>query len=195
MLSRRFCINPAVRQSRFSMRHRLGWSHFANTQFQQNRLLPIQPALAGLALSLLSQRVAWSACGRAGRGNRGSYKQLTRLLERRPAHSSSAEASAAIARLAQLFPGAVPIRVPVHVASVRTNGNELEESTVIEYRTPAEILFISALPIEFEDRLRVKSSDGSLEAEARVVAVQYIDGCKTVAARLSSEVTNWIPKA
>lgn len=110
-------------------------------------------------------------------------------------HSSSAEASAAIARLAQLFPGAVPIRLPVQIASLRPHTNELEESTLIEYRTPAEILFISALPIEFEDKLRVKSLDGSLESEAQVVAVQYIDGCRTVAARLSSEVTNWIPKA
>ena len=100
----------------------------------------------------------------------------------------------AVAKLAQLFPGAVPVQIPVQVIAVRPSGAKVEEDTLIEFRTSVEILFASALPIEFEDKLRVKNSDGSLEADATVVAVQYSEGCKTVAARFSSETNNWIAK-
>src|SRR5262249_54866198 len=53
--------------------------------------------------------------------------------------------------------------------------HELSENTVIEYGTAREVLFASALPLEFEDRVHLENADGSLEAEAHVVAVQYHD--------------------
>jgi len=70
----------------------------------------------------------------------------------------------------------------------------LQEQTVIEFGTPREVLFASTLPLEFEDRLRLANSDGSLDARAVVVAVRYHDGRKAVAARFLGEVGNWIIK-
>ena len=70
----------------------------------------------------------------------------------------------------------------------------VSEQTVIEYGTPREVLFVSRLPLEFAGRVRVENADGSLRAEAAVVALQVHDGRIAVAARFSSEVSNWIVK-
>jgi hypothetical protein len=99
-----------------------------------------------------------------------------------------------VAKLAQLFPDASPVRIPVQVMTLRAGEEKLKESTLIEFGTPMEILFASTLPLEFDDKVRVKNSDGSLDAEASVVAVQYHDGRKAVAARFLAEVGNWIIK-
>jgi hypothetical protein len=116
-----------------------------------------------------------------------------RIVARETGVALSASESC-IGRLAQLFPDATPVRIPVQVISLRAGGRTIVESTVIEFGTPAEVLFASTLPLEFDDRLRLRNSDGSLDAEASVVAVQYYDGHKAVAARFSSEVWNWIIK-
>jgi len=65
---------------------------------------------------------------------------------------------------------------------------------VIEFGTPNEVLFASTLPLEFEDRIRLLNSDGSLDARATVVAVRYHGGRKAVAARFVGQVENWIIK-
>ena len=73
-------------------------------------------------------------------------------------------------------------------------GNGFTESTVIEFGTPREVLFSSTLPLEFADMLRLQNSDGTLDAEASVVALQYTSGRTAVAARFTQEVSNWIVK-
>ena len=65
---------------------------------------------------------------------------------------------------------------------------------MIEYGTPREVLFAAGIPLEFADKLRMQNSDGSLDTEASVVAVQYYNGETAVAARFTQEVANWIVK-
>ncbi len=99
-----------------------------------------------------------------------------------------------VSRLAQCFPAASPVRVPVHLT--RQEGLQpSEESTVIEFGTAREIFFASALPLEFAEKFRVQNSDRSLDVEVQVVAVQYHDGGLAVAARFMGDVANWIVKA
>ncbi len=97
------------------------------------------------------------------------------------------------AKLAKFFPEASPVRIPVRLTRVG-DGNDRTESTVIEFGTPREVLFSSTLPLEFADRLRLENSDGTLNAEASVVALQYTSGRTAVAARFTQEVSNWIVK-
>ena len=97
-----------------------------------------------------------------------------------------------VAKLAQFFPDVTPVRIPVKVTGVDAGGCTFSESTVIEYGTPEEVLFASALPLEFEDKLRLENADGSLKAEASVVAVQYHNGRLAVAARFARRIANWI---
>ncbi|MGB0034611.1 MAG: hypothetical protein WBP79_03960 [Candidatus Acidiferrales bacterium] len=97
-------------------------------------------------------------------------------------------------KLAQLFPSASPVRIPVRVMTLGAGRRRLQEQTLIEFGTAREVLFASALPLEFEDHVRLLNSDGSLDARATVVAVRYHEGRKAVAARFASEVGNWIIK-
>jgi hypothetical protein len=69
------------------------------------------------------------------------------------------------------------------------------QNTVIEFGTPHEVLFAVDRPLEFADRILVESSDGSLHAEASVVAVQYHPKRTVVAARFLQNVPNWIVKS
>jgi len=108
--------------------------------------------------------------------------------------SSAGESS--VGKLAQFFPDAVAVRIPVRVTGLGSHGtapagSALQENTVIEFGTPDEVLFASSLPLEFEDRVRLESS---LKTEASVVAVQYHHGRIAVAARFVRALANWIIK-
>ncbi len=101
-----------------------------------------------------------------------------------------------VAGLARFFPEAAPVRIPVQLARTLQAGESanFSESTVIEYGTPREVLFACKTQLEFADTLRVRNSDGSLDVEVSVVAVQYHPGNTVVAARFLGDVPNWIVK-
>jgi hypothetical protein len=99
-----------------------------------------------------------------------------------------------VEKLAQLFPESSPVRIAVCVSAAGPDRRRLEEQTVIEFGTAREVLFASSLPLEFEDRVRLRNSDGSLDARATIVAVRYHSGRKAVAARFAGEIENWIIK-
>ncbi|HUO26833.1 MAG TPA: hypothetical protein VMU61_14290 [Candidatus Aquilonibacter sp.] len=104
--------------------------------------------------------------------------------------------SSSVAELARFFPEATPVRIPVElVRSGGGQGRALSESTIIEFGTAHEVLFACSAPVEFADVLRLRNADGSLDAEASVVAVQYHPGKTVIAARFLREVPNWIVKS
>ena len=110
-----------------------------------------------------------------------------------------------VSRLARFFPDATPVRIPVQLSrpNGQSNGEPSANSyawsvlqeTVIEFGTSREVLFLVAQPLEFADRVLVESKDGSLRAEASVVAVQYHPERTAVAARFVKNVPNWIVKS
>lgn len=100
-----------------------------------------------------------------------------------------------VERLSRLFPNALPVRIPVTVEPLAASRRRLHEQTVIDFGTARDVLFASTLPLEVEDRVRVANSDGSLDAQAIVVAVRYHNGNKAVAARFMDDVENWIIKS
>ena len=99
------------------------------------------------------------------------------------------------ARLAKFFPQASPVRIPVRLTRAGNKGPECSESTIIEFGTPREVLFASSLPLEFADMLHLENSDGTLDADVSVVALQYMPGRTAVAARFTRELANWIVKS
>ncbi|HEY6466773.1 MAG TPA: hypothetical protein VIY69_12320 [Candidatus Acidoferrales bacterium] len=109
--------------------------------------------------------------------------------------AAGTEEETCIEKLALLFPSASPVRIPVRVTTLGTRRRHLEEQTTIEFGTKQEVLFASTLPLEFEDRVRLANVDGSLDAQATVVAVRYHGGQKAIAARFTGEVGNWIIKS
>ena len=108
-----------------------------------------------------------------------------------------------VGRLARFFPDATPVRIPIKLSRIHSNGNgsvhENEtvflQDTVIEFGTPREVLFVVDRRLEFADRVLVESNDGSLRAEASVVAVQYHTERTVVAVRFLKPVPNWIVKS
>jgi hypothetical protein len=122
------------------------------------------------------------------------------LAQQGTAQSGTAQTST-VAELARFFPEATPVRIPVQFTR-RGNasndgpprGSAAQESTVIEFGTSREVLFSCSTRLEFADILRLRNSDGSLDTEASVVAVQYHPGTTIVAARFLSSVPNWIVK-
>jgi len=122
-----------------------------------------------------------------------------------------------VSRLARFFPEATPVRIPIKLSRTIVNGNgntngngngnvtahehqsESEnvffQETVIEFGTPHEVLFVLDRPLQFADRVLVESNDGSLHAEAFVVAVQYHLERTAVAVRFLKHVPNWIVKS
>jgi len=122
------------------------------------------------------------------------------MVQPATAPSRTAQTSA-VADLARFFPEATPVRIPVQFTRRNGIGNDCQpgttgaqESTVIEFGTSREVLFACATPLEFADILRLRNSDGSLDTEASVVAVQYHPGRTIVAARFVNSVPNWIVK-
>jgi hypothetical protein len=102
-------------------------------------------------------------------------------------------------RLAEFFPAAVPVRIPVLVIKIETAAIESRtasaaEQTVIEFGTPGEVIFASGLPLDFEDTVRMKNFDGSFDVSAEIIALQLDRGKTAVAARFLEDVTNWIIK-
>jgi hypothetical protein len=96
-------------------------------------------------------------------------------------------------RLAQFFPDGTRVKMPVDVS--RLGGSSSDPvRTVLEYGTAREVIFRCAVPMEFGDRLRLTNRDGSLDAEAEVMAIQISASETLVAARFTAEVHNWIIK-
>ena len=105
--------------------------------------------------------------------------------------ASLAAEESCVARLAQFFPEAMPVRIPVRVSRLGTK-SAAAENTLIEFGTAREVLFASVLPLDFEDRVHLENADGSLRIEAEIVAMQVHQGKTAVAARFLKSVANWI---
>ena len=109
--------------------------------------------------------------------------------------ASATESNSFVQRLAQFFPDATPVRIPVRVTGKTISGKAFSEATIIEFGTAREVIFGSHLPLEFADTLRLENTDGSLSEEVSVVAIHYFDGNTTaVAARFKGDAANWIVK-
>jgi hypothetical protein len=108
--------------------------------------------------------------------------------------TSPAAEDSCVAKLAEFFPQAIAVRIPVRVSRPGGKPAAGMENTVIEFGTPQEVLFASGLPLDFEDRVHLENADGSLTIEAEIVAMQLHQGKTAVAARFLKNVPNWIIK-
>ena len=119
------------------------------------------------------------------------------MAQQATATARNGHESTPVAGLARFFPDATAMRMPVQFARILESEQpaNFSESTVLEFGTSREVLFASKTPLEFADVLRIKNSDGSLDVEASVVAVQYHPGTTLVAARFRGDVPNWIVKS
>ena len=98
-------------------------------------------------------------------------------------------------QLARFFPGSAAVRVPVQVTTLRGGGAKLREATILEFGGAQHAIFVSTLPLEFEDHVRVqRDSRAGAAADATVVAVQYHEGRKAVAVKFTQGLVDWVMK-
>jgi hypothetical protein len=96
-------------------------------------------------------------------------------------------------QLAHFFPETAAVRVPVQVTPCGVGGTRLRESTVLEYASTEHAIFVSTLPLEFADRVKVQAGNNKARMEeGSVVAVQYHDGRKAIAVRFLRGQCHWV---
>jgi hypothetical protein len=102
------------------------------------------------------------------------------------------EAAGCTDQLARFFPSVAPQHVAARVEAIRPGSTALRESTILEFGDEQHAIFLSTLPLEFADRVRVVHGERPRAAEALVVAVQYHEGRKAVAVRFSRAQDYWV---
>lgn len=95
-------------------------------------------------------------------------------------------------QLARFFPGASRVRIAVQVTALRAGAARLREATFVEYSGAEHAIFLSTLPLEFHDRIRIERERSGGTADASVVGVQYYDGRKAVAVRFLQGSCAWV---
>jgi hypothetical protein len=105
------------------------------------------------------------------------------------------EPAECVEELARFFPGVMQVRIPVMVCKGRSVKAAPAEQTIIEFGTADEVLFVSGLPLDFEDVVRVRNADGSLDITAKIVAMHLHHDKMAIAAQFLEDVPNWIIKA
>lgn len=95
-------------------------------------------------------------------------------------------------QLARFFPLASSVRIPVQVTAIRSGAARLREAAIVEFCGPEHAIFVSSLPLEFDDRVRLQRDPSDGAQEASVVAVQYHEGRKAVAVRFLHGACDWV---
>jgi hypothetical protein len=95
-------------------------------------------------------------------------------------------------QLARFFASAKAVRIPVQVTALRAGSVRLREVTVVEYGASQHAIFLSTLPLEFDDRVRLERTGTRDTVDAAVVAVQYHEGRKAVAVRFLQGRCDWV---
>jgi hypothetical protein len=97
-------------------------------------------------------------------------------------------------RLARFFPNLPGVRIPARIVPLRagSSGARVHETVVVEYGSEEYAIFLSTLPLEFADRVRISGDGGGHSAEATVIALQYHEGRKAVAVRFVEGRCEWM---
>ena len=97
-------------------------------------------------------------------------------------------------QLARFFPQASPVRVAVQVTALRGGSTKLREATVLEFGAAELAIFLSSLPLEFDDRVSIERDRKGRAAHAKVIAVQYHEGQKAVAVKFTQGPCDWVTR-
>jgi len=97
-------------------------------------------------------------------------------------------------QLARFFPALPAVRIPVRISPLRPGAGaaKLQELTTVEFGAPEFAIFLSTLPLEFDDRVKLSRVEDGQSAEATVVALQYQAGSKAIAVRFQTNCCEWM---
>jgi hypothetical protein len=95
-------------------------------------------------------------------------------------------------QLARFFPQTSAVHVPIRVTALRAGSTNLREAATIEFGSAGLAIFLSALPLEFDDRVQLERDRKGRAVEATVIAVQYHEGRKAVAVKFTKGPCDWV---
>jgi hypothetical protein len=95
-------------------------------------------------------------------------------------------------QLARFFPQVAPVKIPAQVVAPRAGGKDLVEAVIVRFHGADHAIFLSTLPIEFNDPIRLVQKESGAVAEGSVVAVQYEEGRKALAVRFTNGSRAWV---
>jgi len=93
--------------------------------------------------------------------------------------------------LARFFPELKRVCLRAFVSPVRSGPGRGREAILVEFAGAGKAIFSSALPFEFEDRVRLENGNDQV-LDAKVIAVQYRDGKTIVAVHLFHAEGSWV---
>lgn len=125
-------------------------------------------------------------------GRRSSNGELRGNVKLPDELTATAKEQGCAERLARFFPHAKAVRVPIQITALRPGNARLKEATVVEYGGLEHAIFLSSLPLEFDDKVRIERDRNGCTAEATVIAVQYHEGHKAVAVRFLQGPCAWV---
>ena len=105
------------------------------------------------------------------------------------------QAEACTEQLARFFPQAAVVCVPVQVTALRSGTTKLREAATLEFAAVDLAIFLSTLPLEFDDRVRIERDQKDRRADATVIAVQYHEGRKAVAVKFTQGPCDWVTQS
>lgn len=95
-------------------------------------------------------------------------------------------------KLAKFFPALPAVRIMVRVQSLRAGREKLMESTVLEFGSGQYAIFMTTLPLEFDECVQLVRSNKERPRKASVIALQYHEGLKAVAVRFTEGTCDWM---
>jgi hypothetical protein len=107
----------------------------------------------------------------------------------------AAEEQSCAEQLARFFPGVAAVRIAVQVTALRGGSARLSETSVVEFVALDHAIFVSGLPLEFDDKVRLEGSRKGFSSDATVVAVQYHESRKAVAVKFLRGPCDWVTQS
>jgi hypothetical protein len=95
-------------------------------------------------------------------------------------------------QLARFCPQASAVRIPVQITALRGGRTQLCEAATVEFQASDLAIFVSTLPLEFDDRVRLERDRKGRAVEAIVIAVQYHENRKAVAVKFTQGPCDWV---
>ena len=127
-------------------------------------------------------------------GNTAGDEKTVKVTGQNQAMALTTDEQGCAVQLARFFPNLPCVRIPVRVAPLRTGSSpsRVQETALVEYGSEEYAIFLSTLPLEFADRVRISGNGGGRPAEATVIALQYHEGRKAVAVRFEEGRCEWM---
>ena len=113
-------------------------------------------------------------------------------METLTSNSVAHEATTGTDELARFFPGVDRVQIRAIVKPRRAAGSSMRETVTVEFASATHAIFISALPLEFDDLIQLQPAQSRGRSEARVMAVQYQLGRKAVAVQFLNAEVSWV---